>query len=140
MPSSPGGNYLETDVLTAPPQKLQLMLIEGAIKRAELARTHWKAGDNDQASEELIRVQQILTELIGGLNSEANPELAKRIAAVYLFVFRTILDASSRRDEKKLDEAIRVLEVERETWRQVSRELCNTTESDGVSEGFSVEA
>ena len=140
MPSSPGGDYLETEVLTAPPQKLQLMLIEGVIRRAERARLHWKAGENNRASEELIRGQQIVTELIGGLNREANPELVKRIAAVYLFAFRGLLDASVGQDEEKLDEAIRVLEVERQTWRRVCRELGNSEPADTAAGSFSVEA
>ncbi len=125
MPSSPGDNYLETEILTASPQKLQLMLIEGTLNRIERVRAHWRAGEDARANQELICAQEIITELMSGLNRQASPELVNRIAAVYIFVFRCLLDAGVQRDEAKLDEASRVLGVERETWQQVCREVAN---------------
>ena len=130
MPSSPGENYLETDILTATPQKLQLMLIEGALNRIERVRAHWQAGENDRANEELICAQEIITELMAGLNRQASPELVKKIAAIYIYIFRCLLDAGLGRDETKLDEAIRVLDVERETWQQVCREVVSSQLSE----------
>ena len=119
--SSPGASYLESEVLTASPWKLHLMLIEGAISRAERARSCWDTGEYEQATESLIRAQQIITEMLANLNRESEPELARRVAAVYLFVFRTLLEAGAERDGRKLGEAIRVLAVERETWREACR-------------------
>lgn len=112
-------SYLETEILTAPPQKLQLLLIEAAIRFSRLAQGHWEAGQDDRACEALIRSQRIVTELVNGLNREQSPELVKKISAVYLFIFRRLMEASFERDQTKLGDAIRVLEVERETWRQV---------------------
>lgn len=119
MSSFSQGSYLETEVMTAPPQKLQLMLIEGAIRCGRQTQAHWKAGRDDQACETLIRAQQIVTELINGLNREAHPELVKKVASVYLFIYRGLVEAGLEHDEEKLDDAIRVLEEERETWRSV---------------------
>jgi flagellar secretion chaperone FliS len=119
MPISARDNYLETEVLTATPQKLRLMLIEGAIHAAERTRHFWSAGDKDLAFDTMIRAQQIVTELMSSLNYENDNPLIKKLAAVYLFVFRTLVEANVKHDEKKLDEAIRVLEEERVTWRQV---------------------
>ena len=121
MSSFSQGSYLETEVMTAPPQKLQLMLIEGAIRCGRQTQTHWKAGQDDQACETLIRAQQIVTELISGLNREAHPELVKKVASVYLFIYRGLVEAGLEHDEEKLDDAIRVLEEERETWRSVCK-------------------
>ena len=112
-------SYLETEILTAPPQKLQLMMIEAAIRFGRRAAGHWQAGEDDQACEALIRAQKIVTELVNGLNRDESPELAGKIAAVYLFVFRSLMEAGYQRDREKLDDALGVLEVERETWRQV---------------------
>jgi flagellar protein FliS len=116
-------DYLTTEVTTAPPQKLHLMLIEAAVRSAELARERWRAGQDGSASAALVRAQEILGELLAGLNREADAALAKRVASVYLFVFRNLMQANCQRDEQKLDDAIRVLKVERETWRQVCRQL-----------------
>lgn len=125
-------SYLETEVLTAPPQKLQLMMIEAAIRSSRLAQGHWEAGEDERACEALIRAQRIVTELVNGLNREQSPELVKKITAVYLFIFRSLMEASFERSDKKLGEAIRVLEVERETWRQVCQRVGR--ESDATSD------
>lgn len=120
--SSPG-SYIETEVMTASPQKLQLMLIEAALRNAKRAKAHWQAGEEEEACEVLIKAQRVMGELLGGLNREASPQLVGKIASVYVFVFRNLMEAALERDVEKIDGAIKVLEVEQETWRQVCQKL-----------------
>jgi flagellar protein FliS len=122
MPSTPA-NYFETEIMTAPPQKLQLMMIEAAIRFALRAQEQWKTEQDDEACESLIRAQQIVTELINGLNREESPELVGKIASVYVFIFRRLMEATAERSEPKLLDAVRVLKEERETWRQVCEQV-----------------
>ncbi len=123
MQSTAGNIYLETEVLTATPVKLQLMLIEAAIRFGRQAGTLWEQGEDEAAGEALLRMQKIVGELIAGLNAEKEPELVHKVASVYLFIFRTLTAAHLHRDAEKLNDALRVLEVERDTWRQVSRQM-----------------
>lgn len=128
-------SYLTTEVMTATPQKLQLLLLEAALRFAERARLHWKAAESEQACEALIRSQEIVAYILGGLNSESNPELTKKVAGIYLFIYRSLVEANLRQDESKLNDAIRVLEIERETWRQV----CESCPGGGASASESFE-
>jgi len=123
MPSWARESYLTTEVMTATPQRLQLMLIDAAIRFTERARHQWKADENEEACESLIRAQEIVSHILGGLASSPDRPLARKVASVYLFVFRTLMEANVHRDEKKLDDALQVLETERETWRQVCERL-----------------
>jgi flagellar protein FliS len=123
MTSSAREKYLATEVLTAPPQKLQLMLVEAAIRFVERARQHWRAKQPEQGTEALVRAEDILGELMAGLKRDIDSDLVGKTAAVYLFVFRSLMEANFRKDEGKLDDALRVLEVERDTWRQVCARL-----------------
>ncbi len=116
-------NYLSTEVMTATPQKLQLMLIEAAIRSTQLGRQKLQEEKDDEAVEALIHAQQVVGELLAGLNQEVDSELVKKVAAVYLFVFRTLMEANYEQDEKKLNEVLKVLNVERETWQQVCKQL-----------------
>ena len=120
--SSPG-SYIETEVMTASPQKLQLMMIDAAIRFAKRAKLHWEADEDEKACDVLIRAQQVMGELLGGLNREASPQLVGKIASVYVFVFRNLMEAALERDVEKIDGAIKVLEAEQETWRQVCQKL-----------------
>jgi flagellar protein FliS len=136
MQSSATDRYLQTEVLTASPQKLQLMLLDAAIRSAERAGRHLDAGKVDEAHDALVHAQQVVTGLLGGLNRDAHRSLAGKMAAVYVFVFRSLVDADIGRDRKRLDDALRILRIERETWRRV----CQQTGGDETAPGFSMEA
>lgn len=128
--------YLTNEVMTATPQRLQLMLIEGAIRFARQADAHWANQEDAHADEALTRAEQIVTELLCGLNPDGDAELVRRVASVYLFVFRTLTTAHLQHDSAQLNDAIRVLETERETWRQVCDRLGSVT-ADAAGLGVS---
>jgi flagellar protein FliS len=131
MESLPGDAYRVTEVMTAPPQKLHLMLIEGAIRSVHKARQHWAAAEDQQAGEALIRAQEIVAQMLAGFRREADPELVDLVAAVYSFVYHGLVEASLRRDDARLADCLRILEIERDTWRQ----LCERSPS-GPSDVF----
>lgn len=112
-------SYLATQVLTAPPQKLHLLLVEAAIRACEKAGAFWQQKQDAQATEALIRAQEIMSELVAGLNRQAEPRLVRQVASLYLFIYRNLLEASFLRDEKKLEDALRVLREEQTTWQLV---------------------
>lgn len=111
--------YLVTQVMTATPQKLQLMLIDAAIRSARQAQDHWQHERDEEAGECLLKSQQIVTQLIAGLDSSKQPELVRQVAGIYMFIFRALVFAHLRHDVEQLNEALQILESERETWKQV---------------------
>ena len=130
MEASARDAYFETEVMTATPQKRQLMLLEGAIRLIERTRQHWTAQQDFEACETLLRAQQIITELLSSLNHEVAPELTRKVASLYLFAFRRLIDANLHRDEQRLDEALSVLEPQREAWQGVCEKLGTRLRSD----------
>lgn len=128
MPASARENYLSTMVLTAPPQKLHLMLIDAAIRFTEQTRQQWQAGEREAGFHSLMRAQRIVTELLTSLNREASPSLVGKMAGVYLFIFRSLSGASVSRSCEKLDDALRVLQTERETWHLLCERLADTAD------------
>lgn len=111
--------YLVNEVMTATPQKLQLMLLEAALRHAQAAGEHRREGRLEAAGESIIRSQEIISEILSALQPKQDEELCRRVAAIYLFVFRQLVAAHLKQDEQPLREAISILEVERDTWRQV---------------------
>lgn len=144
MQPSARDNYLVTEALTATPQKLRLMLIDGAIRFAQIARQHYQAGRGEEAGETIIRCQEIVTELICGLNPTEQPDLVRKIRGVYLFVFRTLTAAHVEHSDDKLAQAIRILEVERDTWRALCQRFVTPAplamSAELAHESFSIEA
>lgn len=123
MQSSIRDNYLETEVMTATPQRLQYMLIDAAIRNLQRGKHLRSENLHDRACEVLIRAQEIVTQILSGLNREVDADLTRKVASVYMFVFRSLNEAQVGQGDAKLDECIRVLEVERETWRLLCEKL-----------------
>ena len=138
--SSARESYLSTEVMTAPPQKLQLMLIDAAIRHGRRAAECWKNNDDEQAGDSIIRCQEIVSSLLGGMNPEQDRELVRRVAGVYLFIHRTLSGAHVEHDAQKLDEALSFLEVDRETWQQVCLQLGKEARrAEPAGESFSLD-
>ncbi|MDR2756154.1 MAG: flagellar export chaperone FliS [Planctomycetaceae bacterium] len=126
-------NYLQAEVHTATPQKLQLLLVEAAIKNIHRTKQFWKDQKFDDGIESLSRAQDIVTEILCSLDREGSPDIAKKLASIYLFIFRCLAEGGMSRDEQKLDDALRVLNSERETWRLVCEKFGTTTGSTNQS-------
>ncbi len=115
--------YFENQVLTATPQKLRWMAIDGAIRFARQAAEHWKGGRIYEGGEAVIGCQRLLVELMSAVKPQRAPELAGNVSSLYAYVSRLLNDARRTRDPAKLNEVIEILEIDRETWRQVCEQL-----------------
>lgn len=119
--------YFDGQVLTASPQKLRLMAIDGAIRFARQAGEHWRQEQIHEGGEAVIGCQQLLVELMSGLKPELAPELVSQVAGLYAYLSRLLNDARRTRDRQKLAELIEILAIERETWRLVCEQLGSET-------------
>ena len=136
MHTDTSGEYLKSAVMTATPEKLQLMLYDGAIRFGRQAREALAARNFEMSCEKLLRAQQIVTALEDGLRPEVNAELCRQMAELYHFVYARLVEANTRHDVALLDEALQILEHQRETWRlliEKSRETVATSSSKPAS-------
>ena len=112
-------NYLQAEVQTATPQKLRLLLIEAAIKNVHRTKKAWEDERFEAGFDSLSLAQDIVAELLSSLDKESNPELVGKIASIYVYIFRCLSEGGMTHDQQKMDDALRVLNTERETWRLV---------------------
>ncbi len=117
--------YQRTQVTTAAPQNLRLMLIQGAIRVAKQTIDHWQNNRIEQGTESLIHCRQIVTELVGSVNPQQN-SISKSTCDLYLFIFQSLTIANQVRDITRIEDVIRILEVEQETWQQICEQLSET--------------
>ena len=64
MPSTARDNYLSTQVKTAPPQKLQWLLVDAALGSANRAGEHWRQGRDDLAILALVHAQSVVGQML----------------------------------------------------------------------------
>ncbi len=115
--------YLRTRVLTASPAELRLMLYDGAIKFARQAIEAREANDNEAAYHGLMRAQKIVLELSSSLNHNVEPELTEKLSALYTYIYKLLVDANVHHTLSEIEEAVKLLEYERETWQMLMSKL-----------------
>jgi flagellar protein FliS len=116
-------NYLKTTVLTATPEQLQLMLYDGALRFGEQAKIALQAKNYEQSCAMILRTQKIVAELTSTLKPDVQPELCGRLAALYNFIYRKLIDANMRHHVESLEEAMQTLRFQRDTWVLLLEEL-----------------
>jgi len=126
--------YLRDAVLTATPEQLQLMLYDGAIRYALQARDAIVEKDFSTSYEKLTRAQNIIAEMQAALNYEINRELCERVAAVYNFIYRTLINANVNRRVEDIDDAVKVLRIERETWQILVDKVNKTRQQESCGD------
>jgi len=124
--------YRETQVTTATPQQLHLMVVEGAIRAATLAEQAMEKGDFEGAHLALSNARDFVAELISGLIEERAPELVGKMKGLFVFVYRNLADADRERDIKRVRDALKILRIHHETWLSQIERL-NASQTTGPS-------
>jgi flagellar protein FliS len=115
--------YFRTKVLTASPAELRMMLIEGCIRFIQIGRGGLETRDYESVFEGFSQARAIVLELINAMHPEVEPELCGRLTALYTYIHRLLTEASFEKSIAKADEAIGLMEYERETWAMVMEKL-----------------
>jgi flagellar secretion chaperone FliS len=127
MSSNPqAAQYLRMRVMTATPEQLQMMLYDGAIRFAEQARTALQERNFEKSYNMISRVQKILSEMSSTLKHDVFPELCGKLASLYNFAYRKLINANIDHDIASIDEALNVLRFQRETWSLLLDQLGKT--------------
>lgn len=114
--------YLESKVLTASPQRLHLMLLEGSLRFGRQAEDALRRSDMDAAVAPLLRLLDIIGELLAGVRARKSG-LNTKIADLYWYLFRQISLAKIHGDATMLGDVLKVIEYERQTWQLLCDKL-----------------
>jgi flagellar secretion chaperone FliS len=119
MPHNTSNNYLVTEVMTASAPKLHLMLLDTAIRESRRAKLNWQTDANEQVRKSINHARDIVFAIVDGIDYTTKSEMVNKLAGIYLFIYTSLTRAILDADVTRLDEAIGILEIERETWRRV---------------------
>ena len=119
--SNPWKSYKQIATQTAPPGQLVLMLYEGAIRFLDQSLTGFDMDDPAEANQTInnnvLRAQDILTELNFSLNVELGGELAMTLRRLYEYLDRRLVDSNINKTPEGIKEAISRLSVLRDAWK-----------------------
>jgi flagellar secretion chaperone FliS len=113
--------YRENSVLTATPERLVVMLYDGANRFLIQGAAAMRSDSVSACNSRLQRAEAIIDELLSTLDMDQG-ELAERLQAIYLFCRRTLMEARLERDAKKVDQVAGLLAELRESWASIAGE------------------
>jgi flagellar protein FliS len=127
--------YLETEILTATPQRLRKMLLDGAVRFSIQASELHRSGQVTEAHDALDRCSEIVAELLSAI--QASDDVAEQIKGIYVFLLTQIAAIRKEWCNDAASDLIEVLEMERETWRLVCEMHPDRLVSDKVQSDLS---
>jgi flagellar secretion chaperone FliS len=113
---NPSNEYLRSAVMTATPEQLHLMLYDGAIRFTKQGIEGIRTKKWEDSYNGFTRAQKIILEMINALNYDVDRKLCERMASLYHFIYRKLIEASVDRNPKPAEEALEVIVYQRQTW------------------------
>lgn len=117
MPTESAMSYLRSQVMSASPAELRLMLLDGAIRFAHMGMRGLIDKNFEQSYEGISQCRAIVTELAVGVDRKADPDLCDRVTGVFMFLFQELTEAGLEKDPHRVQRVIELLEFERDTWK-----------------------
>jgi flagellar protein FliS len=111
--------YLESRVLTADPLELVNLLYQGCMQAVREARVHLAEGRILERSREINKACQIVIELATSLDHERGGEISQRLALLYDYMQRRLLEANMQQIDAPLADVLGLLSTLAEAWAQI---------------------
>ncbi len=131
--------YLRTQVLTASPEQLRLMLLDGSIRFLQQAIDGLSDKDYEASYNGITQARAIVLELATSVSAEVDHELAERVRSVYMYLYRELIDASLNRSISRLEKACDLLRYERETWALLMEKVATERAANAADAAMSTD-
>jgi len=136
----PFEEYKKTQIATANQGKLIVMLYDGAIKFLNIAVDNMNPRTYDIVNTNIIKAQDIITELLLSLNMRDGGEISQNLFNLYLYFKKTLLEANMKKDADLIRGVVKLLKELRDAWDKISANETTTDKTTvGVKGSFSVE-
>lgn len=113
-------HYRETQIKTASQGQLIVLLYDGLVRFLDIALENLPAKKYDLVNENLLKAQDIITELSVSLNMEAG-EFSTKLFNIYSFLNMKLIEGNLNKDPAPL-RFVRKMAVElRDAWSQAAR-------------------
>lgn len=113
--------YQYNSIISASPERLMIMLFEGAIKFVRLAKKAVEEKDIEGANYNIARAEDIIAELEASL--DMSYEVSEDLIKIYDFLYRQLIEANIKKDVNILDTVELMLADLKNTWSEACLRL-----------------
>jgi len=110
--------YKQLSIETASPERLIIMLYDGALKYLNQAKNAINVKNIEQTNNFIIKTQDIIGELMVTL--DMNYEISHRLYSLYDYFNRRLIEANVKKDPGILDEVINHISELRQSWAEAA--------------------
>mgnify|MGYP006280860611 CR=1 FL=1 len=113
--------YRQTRVKTASQGQLIVMLYQEAVKQLTTAidLLDSRSSELDQVNNAILKAQDVVTELMVGLDFERGGDVARNLFSLYMFFNNQLMEANFQKSSEPLQKVRKMLADLLEAWSQV---------------------
>lgn len=123
MPAA--NKYLETQIMTASPMQLIIMLYDECIQSLEKAEKAFSLPEEDKIesiNNNILHAEDIITELAVSLDMEKGGEIAHNLHRLYDFMLEHLSDANVNKKSDNVTEIRKMMQELRDSWGKVAEQ------------------
>lgn len=133
-------SYQKTSIETADILKLIILCYETAIKDLEIARDLHENNAIEKGYERIHHAQNIITELLLGLDYERGGDISANLSKLYNFMLRQLMCINSSQDTAIYGQIITMLSELKQGWEYVRKTATDSLAPIPLPEGRPWEA
>jgi flagellar protein FliS len=118
---------LETGVVAASPQKLIVMLYEGAELAVRMAMRHMKEGNLDKKGAAINKANAIILDGLRAALDFKQGDLAQQLDGLYAYMTQRLTLGHVKNDPAPLEEVLGLLRELREAWQHIGQNTPHPT-------------
>jgi flagellar secretion chaperone FliS len=111
--------YHRTAIATADPLQLIILCYDAAINDLKQAEELHERHQMNEAYRKIRHAQDIVTELLVGLDYERGGDVAGNLSRLYNFILRQLIGINSRENTSIYDDLVRILSELRDGWEAI---------------------
>lgn len=110
--------YQQTQIQTSSPEKILIMLYDGAIQFLNKAKVAVENKNIEETHNNIISAQRIITEFMNTLDIKTGGEVAKNLFSLYEYLHYRLVQANLKKDTSMIDEVLVHLKDLKQTWEE----------------------
>lgn len=112
--------YQKSQIETSSPEKILIMLYDGAIQFLNIAKAELTSGNVplniQKIHNNIMGAEKIITEFQDTLNMEIGGEIAQNLYDLYTYLYNRLVEANMKKDVTIIEEVLTHLKDLRDTW------------------------
>lgn len=132
--------YKTNEISTVSQTRLIVMLYDGAIRFLNIAADNMTPRKYDLVNNNIIKAQDIITELMLSLNIEEGKEVANNLLSIYVYIKKRLLEANMKKDSAIIMEVVQLLGQLKTAWDELdqNKDIADKAISPGRNIGISI--